>query len=137
MKKLISVILSAVLLLSGCGISRNADAGKKCRVVTGITIQYKNGTEVVQRHYSDQHKMRKVLTYLRWLDPWDIATPDAVDEPMCEIRLDFSDGSMKHYAQKSHSYIRTDDGPWKEIDPDKGIRLPLLLAAIPSDAAAL
>lgn len=133
MKKLIPLFISILLFFSGCASPRDRENREVCRVVTGISIRCERETGVTQRHYTDQHKMRKVLTYLRWLDPWDRARPDSSDGTAYEIRLDFSDGSSKQYSQKSDRYFRPHGSFWREIDPDRGGRLDLLLAAVPDD----
>ena len=106
-----------------------------CRVVTAVTVCVENGAAFSEWRYTTQNKMAKVLTCLRLLDPWDPAETDPLDEPGARYRIEltFSDGSTKGYTQIGTAYLREDNGPWQIISARHAWRIPLLLAAVPSD----
>ena len=136
MKRSLFLLLSIICILSaGCTGPVRAAKPSKCRVVTEITVEVKNAPKPGLRRYSDPKKMTKALNYLRHLDPWDApaADPEASDAPVYRITLQLSDGSEKIYEQIGLSYFKEPGSPWKEIPPEDGIRLPLLLAAVQSD----
>lgn len=137
MKRLFMILLSicCVLTTGCCGPSKPAEP-PKCRVVTEITIKVENAPEPGQCRYTDSHKMTKALNCLRRLDLWDCPDTDPESSPGARYRimLTFSDGSTKYYDQVGHTYLRENGGPWQVISADHGLRIPLLLAAIPSDS---
>ena len=100
-------------------------------VVTEVTVQTKDMREV---HYTQQQKMRKILNYLRHIDPWD--PPAKVPEdsgPETRITVCLSDGSQVIYTQLGADYLRRGTGPWMHIHAKRKPRLWLILAAVPGD----
>lgn len=124
-------LIVSVSFLFGCGAPA-ASEPSFCRVVTEIDIVYKNS---VQRRYSDPTKLVKTLNYFRNLELWDHLPHDPFQsgDSLYHVTLHFSDGSVKTYDQVSSHYLRINGGPWFEIPSEHGIRLALLLAAIPGD----
>lgn len=136
MKKILFLMLSIFcILFAGCADRPRPPEPPECRVVTEITIQVENVPQPGLCRYSNPRKMTKALNYLRRLDPWDLpdTDPETVPGARYHITLYFSDGSTKVYDQIAYDYLRESDGPWREIDPEYALRLPLLLAAVPSD----
>ena len=107
---------------------------QSCTVVTEISVTTQDPAGAYQQSYTDQYKMSQLLNHIRHLDRKAQTEPEASTLPDYEISVIFSDGSTVHYVQKGLDYFQTGDGPWRKIDPEQGIRLPLLLAAIPADA---
>ena len=137
MKKVLFLLLSVFsITLSGCSSHLKPAEPPKCRVVTEITIQTENASTPDLRRYTDPQKMTKALNCLRRLDLWDhpVTDPEASTGTRYRILLTFSDGSAKHYEQIGHTHLRVNGGPWMLIPNDHGIRISLLLAAVPSDA---
>lgn len=137
MKRLFMILLSIYCVLTtGCSSLSGTATPPKVRVVSEITIQAENVPEPVLRRYTDPQKMAKALNCLRRLDPWDRpdTDPETVPGARYRIVLTFSDGSTKRYDQVGSAYLREDGGPWQVISADHGLRIPLLLAAIPSDS---
>ncbi len=135
-KKLLLLIIMLCFSASGCSGRSKPPEPPKCRVVTEITIQVENAPEPGLCRYTDPRKMTKALNYLRHLDPWDIpeTEPGISEGPEYRITLRLSDGSEKVYEQIGLSYFREPGTDWREIPPADAIRLPLLLAAVQSDA---
>lgn len=134
MKKTVFFIFPILLLLGGCGSHGPEREEPVCRVVQEITVESEDSQGAATRYYTDQHKMSMVLNYLRILDPWNrAADPTALEGTSYRITLGFSDGSYKQYFQKDILYLSSDGAVWKQIDPGRGIHLPLLLADMPSD----
>lgn len=132
MKNWLMTILSMSLFLTG---GLRPQGATPCSVVTEVRIQARAEEDTVERVYITQHKMNKVLNYLRHLDPWDPAELDVDTQAGTKygITLTLSDGTVRTYDQTEYRYLRSEDGIWREITPELGIRLPLLIAAIPSD----
>lgn len=135
--KRVLILLAFVFCLPLWGCSGRSDATEpsKCRIVTEITIQVNHGSEPTLSRYSDSSKISKALNYLRRLDVWDPPDQDPAAAPGDRYRIAvyFSDGSAAYYDQIGLEYFREAAGPWKKIDPEHALRLPLLLAAVPSD----
>ena len=137
MKKfLLYLILSFSISAAGCTRLPTAMEAALCRVVTEIVISVENVPEPGLCRYTDPSKMTKALNCLRRLDPWDLpdTDPEAEPGPRYRICLNFSDGSSKSYDLIGNSYFRENRGPWQEVSSDRALRIPLLLAAVPSDA---
>ena len=135
-KSLISLILMFSLAIGGCrSLSAVTDA-PFCRVVTEITVQVENAPETGLCRYTTPNKMIKTLHCLRRLDPWDLADtdPELAPGPRYHFDLTLSDGSHKTYDLIGNSYLREGNGPWREVTASQALRIPLLLAAVPSDA---
>ena len=136
MKKLI-LLLSVMFCLccTGCATASAAPDAQLCRVDTEIIIEAENTADPGQCRYVDSHKMSKALTYLRHLDYWDQAKtpPDLASDVRYQIHLRFSDGTTASYEQVGYTHFKKQDGPWLSIASEQGIRLALILAAVPSD----
>lgn len=132
-----SIPLAVLFLLSGCCRILPSPKGSPYRVVTQIQVVYENGSLETQRQVFQEVKMRPILDYLRYLDPYGIPQedPEQTDGSDCFITLHYSDGSQRIYRQRADRYIRIDDGPWTRIDQAKAMELKMLLWMIPSDPA--
>ena len=126
------IFLCLAVLMAGCN---KMDTTVQRNVVTQITITCQTGTEITQRHYTSQDKMRSVMLYIR-----SVATPfTAPQEPQEGEGEHFSittvraDKTVKTYYQQGQRYFREGDGSWKTIDPEKGANLRLLVKLLPSD----
>ena len=128
---LISLTLT-VLFLSGC---RQQSEPPRPTVVTGITVTYENGPISAQRYYSTSAKMRAILNYLRWIDPYGVpeVDPESVNGGSFSIVLSYSDGREKLYRQKADSYLLEEGCPWRKIDPDRAMTLGKMLGEMESD----
>lgn len=109
MKNLLPVVLvlSAALCLSACCGNSNSTVP---RVVTRISISCDGDTRTC---VSDE-SMEAMLTYLRLLAPVTPADPAAPQGAFYRIRLIYSDGTQKEYAQQGCCF-REDDGDWEII----------------------
>lgn len=128
----ISVILSLVFLL-GC---TGADSmPSKPSVVTGVTVTYENGGVTAQRYYTSDDKIRSVLNYLRWIDPYGVPeeNPELSSGSSFSIVLSYSDGREKLYRQKSDRFFLEEGKPWRNIDPNKAVSLSQMLGQMESD----
>ena len=134
MKKTAALILLLALVLCGCSNINEETTGQP-RLVTGISAVYQKGAVRLQRQYSNNEKVRTVLNYLRLLKTYGPpeTEPNSQDGSQIQITVTFSDGSQKVYDQWADQYLRSDNGPWELINPDKGQELYLLLGMMESD----
>jgi len=102
------------------------------RVVTSIQIEASAANHSYQRTVTDQETMSAVMQYLRRLDPYITAEIDeeTFRADTTHFTVTYSDGGYTHYTQLYTDYLKTDNGPWKKIDPEDGIRLWGILACI-------
>lgn len=134
--RLFAVLLAASLLFGGCShCGSEALPAPECRVVTGIRVTFDNGPIHAERHYTASSKMRAVLNYLRWIDPYGAPQedPETVTGSSFHIVLSYSDGCEKMYLQKADRFMQTDGGIWKTIDPKKAQTLSQILGQMESD----
>ncbi len=134
MRKWLGLVLIAALLLSGCTRIDQQVNGRP-RLVTGIEASFDNGTLRLHRLYSDNEKLRGVLTYLRCLEIKGTVEPDTEipGTSQGKIVISYSDGSSKTYEQRNDNFFRQDNGPWHYIDPEQGQEYALLLGLMESD----
>lgn len=136
MKRTLLLLISIFSMISGGCTGRHSPAPPpECRVVTEVEIRVENTPEAGLCRYTDPRKMTKALNCLRRLDPWNLPESDPETAPGARYRvtLRFSDGSEKAYEQIGLDFFREPSGRWLEIAPEEALRLPLLLAAVPSD----
>lgn len=125
----LTLLTTALLFTGGNGPVRNAV--RPMRVVTEVTVETADRQAV---RYTRQEKMSKVLNYLRHMDPWDPPARDLEHaEPDFGITVFLSDGTQVRYEQRGTEYLRKEHGPWMKIHPERGLRLWLILAAVPGD----
>lgn len=131
------VFFSLFFLLSSCCRILHNPKRTPYRVVAQIQVSYENGTIETQRQISQEAKMRPILDYLRYLDPYGRPheDPEQIGGNDCRITLIYSDGTQRIYRQRADRYMRIDDGPWTRVDETKAMELKMLLWVIPSDAA--
>lgn len=118
------------LLCSGC--TSKGPPPEKWAVVSQITVT-QDGT---QKHYEDPEKLRSILSALR--QPGQQTYPEIDPErsslPSTNITLTRTDGTVKIYRIKGDRYIRQDDAPWQQADPERIGELTRLLQTLPGDA---
>lgn len=131
----ISVILSILLLLAGCR-STPEPTEAACRIVTQISVTYDNGPIHLRREYSSTEKMRAILHYLRWIDPYGTPSedPEMAQGSTFRIVVLCANGSEKIYLQKADRFMQIDGAPWQTIDPERAITLSQMVAEMESDA---
>ena len=135
MKKTICILILTLFFLSGC---RSEDPAQSVsRVVTDITVTCDNGSIQTQRYYTSSVKMRAILNYLRWIDPYGIPAedPERIGGSLFRIVMKFSDGSQKVYLQKADRYMQIDGKDWMTIDAEKALTLSKMLGEMESDTA--
>ena len=129
------VVLIA-LLCGGCGKHPSpAEDTRPFRVVAQIRVFYENGPLSCQRSYTREDKMQQVLDYLRRIDPYGTPGGDPEEARGSDFRIEliYTDGSKKEYHQRSDRFMRINDGPWKQIDPEKAEDLSRILCEMDSD----
>ena len=123
-------VISFCLLLGG----NIPDRVPPCAVVTQVTVQWNMDGTVITRGYTQQDKMNKVLNCIRALEPIpQQEIPDTSGTTEYCISVVRSDGAVSIFYQLGTTNFRKQDGTWEAIDPKDGMRLLLLLAAVPSD----
>ncbi len=131
-KLLILFFLLTGLLLPGC---RSMEKPAQCRIITGVHITFDDGPFHIERQYTASPKVRAILNYLRWLDPYGLPEedPDAVSGSQFQITLQYSDGCEKQYLQKADRFLLEDGKPWRRIDPARARTLSEMLGKMASD----
>lgn len=135
MKKWWLIVSLAVMLLAMGGCRRRQDTTVQRNVVTEITITCQTDTELIERRYTSQDKMRSVLLYIRSVNS-PFSAPDEPGEGAGEqvsITTVSADKTVKTYRQHGQRYFREGEGNWKIIDPEKGANLWLIIKLLPSD----
>ena len=130
-----AILLAAALCLGGCGRRGAAENTPVCRVVTGISVTYENGPMTARRNYTASDKMREVLNYLRWVDPYGAPDedPETADGSSFLIVLTYSDGCEKRYLQKADRFLLEEGRGWRKIDPTRAMTLGQILGQMKSD----
>ena len=124
-------LLSLVMFL---GCYPRQDTTVQQNLVTQITITCQTDTEVIERRYTSQEKMRSVLLYIRSVDsPFDAPQqPQEEGRQVC-ITTTCADQSQKVYWQMGERYFREGEGNWRLIDSEKGAYLWTIIKLLPSD----
>lgn len=127
-----------ILLLTGCGLSNAIQKPSAYRVITEIYVDYQSGPLQEQWLFSTPEKMQLIVDYLRSIDPYGAPgeVPEETPGSDFQIKLLYSDGSLRHYHQHADRFMRIDDGPWKRIDPQKALELSQILGQLSSDPPA-
>ena len=131
MKRWCCVVL-VLLLLAGCSGKKHPSGS---RVVSKITVTYReNGTKIV-KNYTSNYKMSQVLEGFRLLGQKysPVIDPDTLRSTVFQVQLSFSDGSQRIYHTRNDRYIRTDYGPWQQTDSGRLQQLNELLLNLPTD----
>lgn len=131
------LLLLTLSLFAGCSrLGATPTEYPPCRVVTQIDIDYENGPIRTQRHYTASEKMRAILNYLRWIDPYGRppADPETAAGSSFQIVLTYSDGCQKTYLQKADRYLLEEGKEWATIDPDRAQTLGRILGQMSSDS---
>ncbi len=132
MKKCALILILITVLLFGC---RRPDTTVQRNVVTEIRITCQTATELIERRYTSQDKMRSVLLYIRSVSsPFSAPEePGEEDGERVTITTISADRTTKNYSQQGMSFFREGEGNWKIIDPEKGANLWLIIKLLPSD----
>ena len=135
MKKAVAVCLCFCLLLGGCGKRVDESEPPKCRVVTDIHVTFENSPFRMEWYYNTSMKMRAILNYLRWLDPYGKPeeNPEKISGNAFEIVVSYSDGCSKTYIQKADQFFWEDGQGWRRIDPKRALTLSQILGKMQSD----
>jgi hypothetical protein len=120
-----------LFLLSGCG----KNFSPAYRAVTAVDISFRYEDMLLQRHYTQSDKIESVLLYLRLLKSLGTTTEHATGDnrDVYDIAVRFSDGTTKHYLQKSHRFLSRRAHVWERIDPGQAANLYALMRHYPSD----
>lgn len=130
--------IALILLLSGCGFHNAMQTPPTYRVITQIFVDYQGGPLQSQWSFSSTEKMQLIVDYLRGVDPYGAPSevPEETPGGDFQIKLLYSDGSLRHYHQRADRFMRIDNGPWKRIDPQKALELSQILGQLSSDPPA-
>jgi len=134
--KRICLLLAVLsLLLAGCGRRKPQSGQPQQRIVTGISVTFQNGPLQSRRQYTSSVKMRAVLNYLRWIDPYGTPAedPETVEGSEFRIVVQFSDATEKIYLQKADRFMQIDGAPWQNIRPENAMTLGKILGSMESD----
>ena len=98
-------------------------------------ITYENGPIHIQREYSHTEKMRAILHYLRWIDPYGTPEedPEAAEGSLYKIIVRCANGTEKVYLQKADRFMRIGGGQWLKINPNNALTLSKMIGEMDSD----
>ena len=127
--KFLAPLLAAMLLI-GCGKKETLVV-----VVERVDVVCVHDGETLLRTYSQSPKMTALLSYLQWLAPKHRADcdPEKLPGDIYQLTLFLSDGGKTVYRQKTNGYLQKNNGPWGNINPEKGVLLYTLLEQMESD----
>ena len=130
------LILAVLTILSGCGNYTLSSTPSAPNTVIRVTVTYSSTQEHFHREYVSSNKMRAVLNYLRWVDPYGKpeTDPDTARGGLFRIILHLSDGTQTVYLQRSDQFMQVNGGPWLTIDPDRAKTLHQIVAEMESDS---
>lgn len=105
------------------------------RAVTQVDVIYRRPGQTLTRTYTQENKMRAILTYLRLLEPGGYAAidPETTRGESSTITVTLSDGCQRVYHQQGSEYLRRDHTPWQRIRGLSSHQLYLLIHAIETD----
>lgn len=131
-KRIWALIMAVAILCGGCN-SKAPSPGWP--VVSQITATIEQNNFFSRQTYTDAAKMRQILNLLRNLGQQftPFVDPDTLNAPGCSIYVAFTDGSQRSYHIKDDRYIRTDNGPWQQADPERIGKLRQLIQTLPGD----
>lgn len=123
--------LAAAILCAGC----KAKASAGWPVVSQITVTCERDGALTRQTYTSQAKMRQILNHLRNLGQKfsPFVDPDTLSARIFRIHVAFTDGSSRLYQTKSDRYVRFDNEPWQQADPERIEKLNHLLQSLPGD----
>ena len=126
------ILFAAAVILLGC-VAKHQDAVPN--LVQSITVVARHGDQTDRRFFNTDEKMQVLLHHIRSIGIRDTpdVDPETVSGAVIEITLFFSDGSLKAYTHKGDRYFREDNGPWKQIAPEKVQGLYQLLMLMEAD----
>ena len=127
--------LLVISLISGCGNYTLSSAPSAPKTVIKVTVAYQNAQDQFQRVYVSSSKMRAILNYLRWIDPYGKPEidPETTRGGLFRITLHLSDNTETVYLQKSDQFMQVDGGPWLTIDPSQAKTLHQIVVEMESD----
>ncbi len=134
-KKILQCACLLILCLSMAGCHHKPTPPPAARVVTDIAVTFENGPVTARRHYTESAKVRTILHYLRWIDPYGPPEedPDSIPGNSIRIELRYSDGNKKTYLQKADRYLWEEGNSWQKINPDHALDLSRMLGRMESD----
>lgn len=122
------------MVLSGC---RKTTGGyvPPSRIATAVDIYCQKPSGTLSRHYTDPGKVEAILHYVRLLDPQGPVkvTPEAMQGDLFEIVVHLQDGGTRVHLQRADSFAALHRRYWGTIHRSLGMRLPHLMALLPSD----
>ena len=135
MYRRIAFLLLLIVLLTGCNQEQPVETAPLCRFVTRADITCYHGGQTVYKQYTQDRKIESVLYYLRLLqDKGELGQlPRDAEGVDYEIRLFFSDGTVRSYRQKGIAFISQNQGPWRILKPRQGRKLLTLFRLLSSD----
>lgn len=127
-RKMLPLLLC--FLLTGCSRPRQPES----RLVTEIHVQAK-GEQLLERSYTDPHKMETLLYYFRALDDRQPVSTDPERYAGRQYRIDltYSDGTTRQIFQRADRFLSEGFAPWQAVDPTRAAFLYPLLQSMPSD----
>ena len=128
MKKRIVFIVAAVFLI---GSLSRPNPPVRQRVVCRITVSSQGQLKT----FTSQGKMQQILNAMRYPAQYTRADidPDTLSAVSYQIILERTDGSSVTYRTKGERYIRRNQEPWKQTNPQVLTELTTLLRELPTD----
>ena len=137
MKKAVCFIMTLFVFsfVSGCGNYTLSPTPSAPQTVIKVTVTYHSAQDQFQREYVSSVKMRAILNYLRWVDPYGKPEidPETTRGGLFRITLHLSDSTETVYLQKSDQFMQIDSGPWLTVDPNRAKTLSKIVSEMESD----
>ena len=128
----IILLICFTCLQIGCGQRKQENASG--RIVTQVDIYCTKTSGTSSRHYTDTGKIEAVLHCIRLWDPVSpVNLPQVPPEDLYEIVVHLQNGTHRIYRQRDDIYAARHQMAWGQIDRSSGLRLPFLMALLPSD----
>ena len=123
------LIILALVCIAGVAFAHRAP--QKHGVVYRITVEGEDGTLV----YTAEEKMTWVLNSLRQLGQKTLAhiDPESLSVEAYRITLERTDGKTTVYHTRGERFLRKDEGPWMQTDPQALSDLLQLIRQLPTD----
>ena len=121
-------------LLAGC----SQKGPVPLKMVEWIHVDGANLHGEDNRYFYEPEVLEKVLLAIRLsgLTRKPQLDPDQLDSPEFRITMTYTDGQRDRMYVKGDRYIRGENGPWRQADPQKLAALHYLLHFQPGDAVS-
>lgn len=129
--KLCIILIILPCSLSGCNRSEEIPL----KMVRWIHVEGSNFYNEDDRYFYQAENLDKLLLAVRLMGQTQnpVQDPDAVNSPEFRITMCYSNGKKDRMYVKGDRYIRSESGPWRQVDAEKMAPLHYLLHFLSGD----